>query len=90
MTICEDRLYAVSDPGVGIRAPGWHGTDPDDDGDEGDPRKKKKRNDNDDDDPDPDDPGDKQHYKVISSELQCSKLQPPSREPVAESQLWRL
>ncbi|MCB1124246.1 MAG: Ig-like domain-containing protein, partial [Verrucomicrobiae bacterium] len=25
MTVSEDGLYLVSDPGVGIRAPGWHG-----------------------------------------------------------------
>ncbi|MCZ6672007.1 MAG: hypothetical protein O7C75_03615 [Verrucomicrobia bacterium] len=28
MTISEDGLFAVSDPGVGIRAPGWHGINP--------------------------------------------------------------
>ncbi|MGJ8697320.1 MAG: Ig-like domain-containing protein [Verrucomicrobiaceae bacterium] len=27
-TISEDGLFAVSDPGTGIRAPGWHGTNP--------------------------------------------------------------
>lgn len=28
MTISADGKFAVTDPGVGIRAPGWHGTDP--------------------------------------------------------------
>ena len=28
MTISEDGLYAVSNPGVGISAPGWHGANP--------------------------------------------------------------
>jgi hypothetical protein len=28
MTITPDGLFAVSDPGVGIRQPGWHGTSP--------------------------------------------------------------
>ncbi|MGZ8920030.1 MAG: Ig-like domain-containing protein, partial [Limisphaerales bacterium] len=28
MTISADGRFAITDPGVGIRAPGWHGTDP--------------------------------------------------------------
>ena len=28
MTISADGKFAVTDPGVGIRAPGWHGTNP--------------------------------------------------------------
>ena len=28
MTITADGLFAVSDPGIGIRQPGWHGTSP--------------------------------------------------------------
>lgn len=28
MTVSSDGLWVTSDPGVGIRQPGWHGTDP--------------------------------------------------------------
>lgn len=28
MTVTADGLFVVSDPGTGIRQPGWHGTDP--------------------------------------------------------------
>lgn len=28
MTVTSDGLYVVSDPGIGIRQPGWHGTRP--------------------------------------------------------------
>ncbi len=32
MTVTEDGLYVESDPGYGIRQPGWHGTQPGTDG----------------------------------------------------------
>jgi hypothetical protein len=52
MTISADGLFAVSDPGVGIRSPGWVGVNPGSGG--GGP--KKSDDDDDDDDNDPDRP----------------------------------
>ncbi|MDA0349904.1 MAG: Ig-like domain-containing protein [Verrucomicrobia bacterium] len=48
MTISADGLYAVSDPGSGILAPGWHGVGSGSGG--GGPRPRKKK------DPEPEDP----------------------------------
>ncbi|HTG43677.1 MAG TPA: dockerin type I domain-containing protein, partial [Verrucomicrobiae bacterium] len=43
MTVSEDGLYVDSDPGVGIRQPGWHGTAPGVGGNDGKIRPKKKK-----------------------------------------------
>ncbi|MCB1120621.1 MAG: Ig-like domain-containing protein, partial [Verrucomicrobiae bacterium] len=76
MTISEDGLFAISDPGIGITAPGWHGVNPDGDGDEGGGGPKDDDDDDDPDKPDPDpngnpDPCEKTGNKAMVAGAEC-------------------
>ena len=65
MTISADGKFAVSDPGVGIRAPGWHGTDPGSGGGCDKPRRRPSPDDEDDDDDDEEDEDDEEEEEDI-------------------------
>ncbi|MCC7373847.1 MAG: hypothetical protein IT581_04260 [Verrucomicrobiales bacterium] len=66
MTISADGNFADTDPGVGVRQPGWHGTSPSSEGDGDGPAPCETCDDDDDDDPPPppDDP-----YQRCKSEI---------------------
>ncbi|MBX3744750.1 MAG: Ig-like domain-containing protein [Verrucomicrobiae bacterium] len=78
MTISADGRLAVSDPGVGVTAPGWHGTNPNTEGGGGggggprNPRDPRDPDDPDDPDDDPVDPCDLERKKLLLSDGQCA------------------
>ncbi len=42
MTVSADGKFVCTDPGVGVRAPGWHGTDPGSEGERGNTKRRKR------------------------------------------------
>jgi hypothetical protein len=71
MTVTADGLFVESDPGVGVRQPGWHGTQPGSSGGGGGSGGPGGNGDGDGDGDDDDDSCDKEEKKAISGAVQC-------------------